>query len=156
MYRGSRQSRVIRVIKIPLNLPWLKGDFKFPHFGKGGQGGILRESDFQKDFKRIRLTMTLPWPSSLYILTHCIKLFPKIAEYKAPPAGRGFITQILNPRVRSRIKFGMTKKQEPNSLVMLNLFQHLVCFFLPSADTPFIPVHEMGFPGAILIKRLQT
>ena len=33
---------------------------------------------------------------------------------------------------------------------MLNWFQHLVCFFLPSADAPFIPVHRMGFPGATL------
>jgi hypothetical protein len=31
------------------------------------------------------------------------------------------------------------------------LFQHLVCFFLLSADTPFIPVHRTGFSGAILI-----
>ncbi len=34
---------------------------------------------------------------------------------------------------------------------MLNLFQHLVCFFLPLADAPFIPVHRAGFSGAILI-----
>jgi len=27
---GPRQSRVIRVIKIPLNLPLLKGDFNYP------------------------------------------------------------------------------------------------------------------------------
>jgi hypothetical protein len=58
----------------------LNGDFKLPHFGKGGRGGILRESDFQKDFKKIRLTMTLPWPSSLYISAHCIKLSKNIAE----------------------------------------------------------------------------
>jgi hypothetical protein len=36
---------------------------------------------------------------------------------------------------------------------MLNLFQHLVCFFLLSADAPFIPVHRTGFSGVILIKR---
>jgi hypothetical protein len=46
----------------------------------------------------------------------------------------------------------MTKRPEPNRHVMLNLFQHLVCFFLLSADTPFIPVHRTGFSGAILIK----
>jgi hypothetical protein len=34
----------------------------------------------------------------------------------------------------------MTKKPEPNPLVMLNLFQHLVGFFLLSADASFIPV----------------
>jgi hypothetical protein len=34
----------------------------------------------------------------------------------------------------------MTKRPEPNPLVMLNLFQHLVGFFLLSADASFIPV----------------
>ncbi len=34
---------------------------------------------------------------------------------------------------------------------MLNLFQHLVCFFLLSADASFIPVHRKGFSDAILI-----
>jgi hypothetical protein len=43
----------------------------------------------------------------------------------------------------------MTEGQEPNPLVMLNLFQHLVKFFLPLADAPFIPFHKTGFPGAI-------
>jgi len=46
----------------------------------------------------------------------------------------------------------MTARPEPNHLVMLNLFQHLVCFFLPSADTSFIPVHRTGFSDALLIK----
>jgi len=45
----------------------------------------------------------------------------------------------------------MTKRQKPQAAVMLNLFQHLVCFFLPSADTPFIPVHRTGFSDALLI-----
>ncbi len=35
---------------------------------------------------------------------------------------------------------------------MLNSFQHLVCFFLLSGDTSFIPVHRTGFSGAISIK----
>jgi len=35
---------------------------------------------------------------------------------------------------------------------MLNLFQHLVGFFLLSADAPFIPVHRTGFAGALLVK----
>jgi len=52
----------------------------------------------------------------------------------------------------------MTKKTEPNPLVMLNLFQHLVGFFLLSADASFIPVptagrHRKGLLDAILIKR---
>ncbi|PIX22933.1 MAG: hypothetical protein COZ69_09740 [Deltaproteobacteria bacterium CG_4_8_14_3_um_filter_45_9] len=53
---------------------------------------------------------------------------------------------------------------------MLNLVQHLVWFFLPLADAPFIPVpayrqalnltwyragrHRTGFSGAILIKMI--
>jgi hypothetical protein len=35
---------------------------------------------------------------------------------------------------------------------MLNSFQHPVCFYLLSADTPFIPVHRTVFSGVILIK----
>jgi hypothetical protein len=46
----------------------------------------------------------------------------------------------------------MTKKRDPNHPVMLNLFQHLGCLFLPSADAFFIPVHRMGFSDALLIK----
>jgi hypothetical protein len=45
----------------------------------------------------------------------------------------------------------MTKRPEPNPLVMLNLFQHLVGFFLLSADASFVPVHRKGFSDAILI-----
>jgi hypothetical protein len=45
----------------------------------------------------------------------------------------------------------MTKRPEPNPLVMLNLFQHLVGFFLLAADAFFIPVHRKGFSDAILI-----
>jgi hypothetical protein len=47
----------------------------------------------------------------------------------------------------------MTKRQEPNPYVMLNSFQHLIRFFLPLADTPFIPVHRTGFSGAISNKK---
>ena len=45
----------------------------------------------------------------------------------------------------------MTKRQKPHAAVMLNLFQHLACFFLLSGDTPFIPVHRTGFSGVTLI-----
>jgi hypothetical protein len=34
----------------------------------------------------------------------------------------------------------MTEGRGPNPLVMLNLVQHLVCFFLRSVDASFIPV----------------
>jgi hypothetical protein len=35
---------------------------------------------------------------------------------------------------------------------MLNFFQHLGCFFLPSADASFILVQRTGFSDALLIK----
>jgi hypothetical protein len=47
----------------------------------------------------------------------------------------------------------MTKRPEPNPLVMLNLFQHLVGLFLLAADASFIPVHRTGFSGALLINK---
>ena len=51
----------------------------------------------------------------------------------------------------------MTTRREPNHLVMLNLFQHLVFLFLPSADASFIPVHRTGFSDALLINsKLQS
>jgi hypothetical protein len=46
----------------------------------------------------------------------------------------------------------MTKRKELNYPVMLNLFQHLVCYFLPLADASFIPVHRTGLSDALLIK----
>ncbi len=45
---GPRQSRVIRLVKIPLNLPLLKGDFKLPHFGKGGRRGDFKKERFSE------------------------------------------------------------------------------------------------------------
>jgi len=45
----------------------------------------------------------------------------------------------------------MTKRLEPTRLVMLNWFQHPVCFYLLSADIPVIPVHRTGFSGVVLI-----
>ncbi|MDP2970600.1 MAG: hypothetical protein Q8P64_15555, partial [Deltaproteobacteria bacterium] len=48
------------------------------------------------------------------------------------------------------------KRPEPNPLVMLNLFQHLVGFFLLSADASFIPVHRKGFSDSILINRPKS
>ena len=69
------------------------------------------------------------------------------------PQGGALKPKLLNPKLRSRNKFGMTKRQEPNPYVMLNSFQHLVCFFLPSADAPFIPVHRMGFSGETFNKK---
>ena len=90
--------------------------------------------------------------------TRSLKIkFPALTQVhfqsKEPrPQGGALKPKFLNPKPRSRNKFGMTKKPEPNRHVMLNLFQHLVCFFLLSAEAPFIPVHRTGFSGAILIK----
>ena len=48
----------------------------------------------------------------------------------------------------------MTKEEGQSPVVMLNSFQHLIRFFLPLADTPFIPVHRTGFSGAISNKEI--
>ena len=74
-------------------------------------------------------------------------------DNKEPRPQGGALKPNSKPRPRSRNKFGMTKRQKPHAAVMLNLFQHLVCSFLPSADTPFIPVHRTGFSGANSIKK---
>jgi hypothetical protein len=56
----------------------------------------------------------------------------------------------------------MTKRPQPNRHVMLNVFQHLVYFFVPSADAPFIRVpayrgrHRTGFSGTISMKMIAT
>jgi predicted nucleotidyltransferase len=42
-------------------------------------------------------------------------------------------------------------KEEGQSPVVMNSFQHLIRFFLPLADTSFIPVHRTGLSGALLI-----
>src|SRR4030042_4780872 len=76
----------------------------------------------------------------------------KSLSKEPPPQGGALKPKFLNPKPRSRNKFGMTTRQEPNPYVMpLNLFQHLVCFFLLSADASFIPVHRTGFSNALLI-----
>ena len=55
----------------------------------------------------------------------------------------------------------MTKEEGQSPVVMLNSFQHLIRFFLPLADTPFIPVPayrqagtERGFQVRFLITKL--
>jgi hypothetical protein len=45
------------------------------------------------------------------------------------PQGGALGPKFINQKTRSRNKFGMTKRPEPNRHVMLNLFQHLVCLF---------------------------
>ena len=58
---GPGQSRVIRVIKIPLNLPLLKGDFNYPTLvifflsldrQRGARGDFKKERFFKKDSTR--------------------------------------------------------------------------------------------------------
>jgi hypothetical protein len=40
---GLRQRRAIRVIKIPLNLPLVKGDFNYPLWKRGARGDFKKE-----------------------------------------------------------------------------------------------------------------
>jgi hypothetical protein len=60
------------------------------------------------------------------------------------PQGGALEAKFLNPKTRSRIKFGMTKRPEPNRHVMLNLFQHLVCLFSAFSKRIFHPRPEEG------------
>jgi len=46
-------------------------------------------------------------------------------------------------------------KEEGQSPVVMNSFQHLIRSSLPLADASFIPVHRKGFSDAILIKVLR-
>ena len=54
----------------------------------------------------------------------------------------------------------MTPRPEPKHFVMLKFFQHLACFFLPSAEACFIPRpclptgrHSAEFSDVVLIKK---
>jgi hypothetical protein len=67
------------------------------------------------------------------------------------PQGGALKPKFKNPKPRSRNKFGMTKRPEPDRHVMLVSASDL--FFLLSADAPFIPVHRAGFSDAVLRKR---
>ena len=60
------------------------------------------------------------------------------------PEGGALNPKFLNPKTRSRNKFGMTKRPEPNCHVMLNLFQHLVCFFSAFSRRTFHPRPQDG------------
>ncbi len=50
----------IKVAKIPLNLPFTKGDFAYSPLEKGGRGEFKRKA-FQHGLNDIRLTLMLPW-----------------------------------------------------------------------------------------------
>jgi hypothetical protein len=52
--------------------------------------------------------------------------------------------KFINQKTRSRNKFGMTKRSEPNRHVMLNLFQHLVCLFSAFSRRIFHPRPQEG------------
>jgi hypothetical protein len=69
-------------------------------------------------------------------------------ESKEPrPQGGALKPKFLNPKSRSRTKFGMTKRAETNSHVMLNLFQHLVYFFSAFSRRTFHPRPQDGVYG---------
>jgi hypothetical protein len=71
------------------------------------------------------------------------------------PQGGPLTPKFSNPKKRSRNKFGMTKRLEPNRHVMLNLFQHLVCLFSAFGRRPFHPppclqgTSSRGAPSAL-------
>ncbi|OGP95630.1 MAG: hypothetical protein A2157_09155 [Deltaproteobacteria bacterium RBG_16_47_11] len=60
------------------------------------------------------------------------------------PQGGASEPEFLNPKTRSRNKFGMTKRAETKSHVMLNLFQHLVCLFSAFSRRTFHPHPQDG------------
>ena len=70
------------------------------------------------------------------------------------PQGGALEPKFLNPKTRSRNKFGMTKKPEPNRYVM-NLFQHLVCFSSANSRRTFHLRPEDGVFGCDLNKLLS-
>jgi hypothetical protein len=68
----------------------------------------------------------------------------KILSKEPRPQGGALKPKFLNPKPRSRNKFGMTKRAETNSHVMLNLFQHLVYFFSTFSRRTFHPRPQDG------------
>jgi hypothetical protein len=76
--------------------------------------------------------------------------FSSLLESKEPrPQGGTLTPKFLNPKKRSRNKFGMTKRPEPNRNVMLNLFQHLVFFYLQQMhlSSPSLPTGRQAQDG---------
>ena len=66
------------------------------------------------------------------------------SSVKNPAHRAGLYNPNSKPKQRSRNKFGMTKRAETNSHVMLNLFQHLVCFFSAFSRRTFHPRPQDG------------
>jgi prepilin-type N-terminal cleavage/methylation domain-containing protein len=101
---------------------------------------------------RLLLAVTIwschAWVAPTFTLCHGFAAEPH-------PQGWALKPKFLNPKPRSRNKFGMTKRAETNSHVMLNpesvmpnlfrhlfragLFQHLVCFFSAFRRRTFHP-----------------
>jgi prepilin-type N-terminal cleavage/methylation domain-containing protein len=75
---------------------------------------------------RLLLVVTIwschAWVAPIFRLCHGSEAGPH-------PQGGALKLKFLNPRPKSRNEFGMTEKAETNRHVMLNLFQHPVCFF---------------------------
>ena len=72
-----------------------------------------------------------------------IKMSNKTSKESRPQSGT-LKPKFLNPKPRSRTKFGMTKRAETNSHVMLHLFQHLVYFFSAFSRRTFHPRPQDG------------
>src|SRR4030042_986654 len=71
-------------------------------------------------------------------------VFLRYLSKEPRPQGGALKPKFLNPKPRSRNKFGMTKRPEPNRHVMLNLFQHLVYFFSAFSRRTFHPRPQDG------------
>ena len=65
---------------------------------------------------------------------------------EARPQGGALKPKFLNPKTRSRNKFGMTKRPEPSCHLMLNLLQHLGFFRYIHQTKPSSPSLPTG-PG---------
>jgi prepilin-type N-terminal cleavage/methylation domain-containing protein len=101
---------------------------------------------------RLLLAVTI-WSCHAWVAP-IFRLFRGLTAEPLPQQG-ALEPKFLNPNPRSRNKFGMTKRAEMNSHVMLNSFQHLVCFFSAfnrrglnnktSPPRPHQPLNPLGF-----------
>ena len=64
--------------------------------------------------------------------------------------------KFLKPRTEIPKQVRDDKKETQTLLSCWTRFSIWLRFFLPLADTPFIPVHRTGFSGVILIKEVLT
>jgi hypothetical protein len=115
------------------------------------QGGALKPKTLNpKTRSRNKFGMTKrPKPNRhvmLNLFQHLVCLFSAFSKriFHPRPQDGALKPKLQNPKPRSRNKFGMTKRPEPNRHVMLNLFQHLVCLFSAFSRRIFHPRPQEG------------